>query len=202
MTKERAMAAILTARDLQHWKHLCPYGRWRCADGREVLFNRSYWPILERPPPEPAKAAHPGEWIEGIVHQHYFFDDFGSPWRRPDGPEAWRSLARINRTLKEPGDCRASATRRRPKKTVRRSASSRPTTDPYPHGTTLGDTCSAQPARNHSETAKSARPRDSPQPPATIAQPFSIAATPQPCATSPQPLCNCDATIAQPSRRP
>ena len=25
-----------------------PYGRWRCADGREVLFNRFYEPIWER----------------------------------------------------------------------------------------------------------------------------------------------------------
>jgi RecA-family ATPase len=32
------------------WRDRCPYGKWTCADGREVLFNRSYWPILERRP--------------------------------------------------------------------------------------------------------------------------------------------------------
>jgi hypothetical protein len=25
-----------------------PYGVWRCADGREVLFNRDYQPFLQR----------------------------------------------------------------------------------------------------------------------------------------------------------
>ena len=33
-----------------------PYGMWTVADGRQVLFNRNYRPILERYPGAPAKA--------------------------------------------------------------------------------------------------------------------------------------------------
>jgi len=29
--------------------HELPYGMWTCADGRQVLFNRFYEPILQRP---------------------------------------------------------------------------------------------------------------------------------------------------------
>jgi RecA-family ATPase len=38
------------AMTFREWRDRLPYGRWTCADGREVIFNRSYWPILERRP--------------------------------------------------------------------------------------------------------------------------------------------------------
>ena len=50
----------------EEWHHAVPYGGWTTADGREVLFDRSYWPILERRRVAPAKAARPSEWVEDI----------------------------------------------------------------------------------------------------------------------------------------
>ena len=48
-----------------------PYGKWTCADGREVLHNRFYEPIWQRRPgsdPEPADAA---EWVADIVKDEW-----------------------------------------------------------------------------------------------------------------------------------
>lgn len=89
--------------DLQEWKNRCPYGRWTCADGREVLFNRQYWPILERRPGEQARPANPGEWIEHIVTHDYFFDDWTSPWRHPWNKRRAETLATVNQVLIEWG---------------------------------------------------------------------------------------------------
>jgi hypothetical protein len=52
-----------------------PYGRWTCADGREVLFNRQYRPLWSRRPGEMAVAAHRGEWVAGIVEEGHYYDD-------------------------------------------------------------------------------------------------------------------------------
>jgi hypothetical protein len=49
-----------------------PYGRWICADGREVLFNRYYEPTWERTG-RSAKRADPKEWVPW-EKQDYFFD--------------------------------------------------------------------------------------------------------------------------------
>ena len=40
------------------------YGRWRCRDGREVLFNRGYRPLWERRPGQPVAIANPKEWVD------------------------------------------------------------------------------------------------------------------------------------------
>jgi hypothetical protein len=77
----------------------CPYGKWKCADGREVIFNRDYWPILERRPGEKAKPANPNEWIRGIRERDYFFDDANPPWDRRRRKAAADTLARCNRVL-------------------------------------------------------------------------------------------------------
>jgi hypothetical protein len=76
----------------------CPYGLWSCTDGREVIFNRDYWPILERRPGEKAKPANPNEWIWGIRAHDYFFDDANPPWGRRRRVAA-DTLARCNRVL-------------------------------------------------------------------------------------------------------
>jgi hypothetical protein len=83
-----------------HGTQRCPYGKWICGDGREVIFNRMYWPILEPRPGEPAKPARPGEWIEGIVEDQYYFDDYDSPWSL-GAPLAVRrdTIARVNAVL-------------------------------------------------------------------------------------------------------
>ena len=75
------MTVFITAKTLEEFRDLCPYGKWTCDGGREVLFNRNYWPILERDGNgEPVKAADPGEWVKHIA-QDWFFDDWTSPWR-------------------------------------------------------------------------------------------------------------------------
>jgi hypothetical protein len=57
-----------------------PYGCWTCADGRQVLFNRGYLPILERAGPgHPAVTADLFEWVP-FVKQEWFFNDGNPPW--------------------------------------------------------------------------------------------------------------------------
>lgn len=55
-----------------------PYGKWTCADGREVLFNRSYRAIWQRVDgvTTPADST---EWVKH-VHQEWFYND-GTPRR-------------------------------------------------------------------------------------------------------------------------
>lgn len=52
---------------------LLPYGCWTCADGREILFNRRYRPIVQRCPGGPVELADPCEWVTGIVRQMWFY---------------------------------------------------------------------------------------------------------------------------------
>jgi hypothetical protein len=51
-----------------------PYGKWTCADGREVLFNRWYEPLWQRHPGSPPEPADPMEWVRWI-RQEWFYDD-------------------------------------------------------------------------------------------------------------------------------
>jgi RecA-family ATPase len=53
------------------WQRRCPYGKWTCEDGREVIFNRDYWPILERRPGEQAKLANPNEWVSHVGQEFF-----------------------------------------------------------------------------------------------------------------------------------
>ena len=87
-----------TGMSFDEWRNRCPYGKWKCADGREVIFNRAYWPILERRPGEQAKPARSGEWVESIVADESFWDDF-------DGPPQFNAdaLAGVNRILADWG---------------------------------------------------------------------------------------------------
>ena len=56
-----------------------PYGMWTCPDGRQVLFNRYYDPILQRYPGLLAITADPSEWVSW-EHQEWFFKDATCPW--------------------------------------------------------------------------------------------------------------------------
>jgi hypothetical protein len=84
--------------DFWQWHHACPYGLWTCGDGRQVLFNRSYWPVLERHGSGDAKAAWPGEWVAYKSMEH-FFDDWTAPWRK--NREAAATLSVINAVLEQ-----------------------------------------------------------------------------------------------------
>jgi len=55
-----------------------PYGRWICADGREVLFDRRYLPIWQRGPGALASLADPKERV-AFEHQEWFFNDDNPP---------------------------------------------------------------------------------------------------------------------------
>ena len=90
----------------EEW-HAVPYGLWITESGREVLFNRSYWPILERRQGEPAKPARPSEWVEGIVQSDYFFDDWPAPWCSTN-LTCRASLAACNKVLREMGHAAAA----------------------------------------------------------------------------------------------
>jgi hypothetical protein len=55
-----------------------PYGKWKCADGTEVLFNRDYRPIWKRHPNGTVEAADPDEWVK-FTSQEYLFGDHNTP---------------------------------------------------------------------------------------------------------------------------
>jgi hypothetical protein len=69
------------------------YGVWTCAGGRQILFTRSYRPVFERPSPDaPAVAAEPGEWVENIEGEEFFYDDWSAPKRRPETIKKLRAV--------------------------------------------------------------------------------------------------------------
>jgi hypothetical protein len=58
-----------------------PYGKWICADEREVLFNRFYEPIYQRLPERPAEPADAKEQVPW-KSQEWFYDDADSERRK------------------------------------------------------------------------------------------------------------------------
>jgi hypothetical protein len=52
-----------------------PYGLWRRADGREVLFDRSYCPVYSRFPGQAAEIADPDEFVDRVVQEQHFWTD-------------------------------------------------------------------------------------------------------------------------------
>jgi hypothetical protein len=57
-----------------------PYGIWQTADGRAVLFNRRYEPILARDADGRLLIPAPAERV-AWVRQAWFYDDSNPPWR-------------------------------------------------------------------------------------------------------------------------
>jgi hypothetical protein len=51
-----------------------PYGKWICADGLEVLFGRTYVPLLQRFSDGTVSEAIPGERVP-FVKQEWFYSD-------------------------------------------------------------------------------------------------------------------------------
>lgn len=51
-----------------------PYGKWKCADGREVLFNRDYCPIWERSPDGVVTPIEPDVYVDHEDSEFYFND--------------------------------------------------------------------------------------------------------------------------------
>lgn len=89
-----SIQASLTYRDFGDGKDLAyfaimhsarrtlPYGMWTCFDGRQVLFNREYQPILEKKDGVCGYCDH-NEWVDhaSIKTQQYFYDDLTAPMR-------------------------------------------------------------------------------------------------------------------------
>ncbi len=65
-------------------KRSLPYGVWTCADGRQVLFNRGYKPLLQRKGGVVLKADQE-EWVS-FVDQKWFYTDANPPWHSNHGP--------------------------------------------------------------------------------------------------------------------
>ena len=64
----------LQRRSRSDWALNLPYGEWRTADGRVVLFNRHYRPLWELRPDHSIAKADPNEWIAWET-QRWFYDD-------------------------------------------------------------------------------------------------------------------------------
>ena len=82
----RSDVAIKRLREGRHrelrWTlgNLLPYGRWTCADGRQVLFNREFQCIWQRASEQaPATAINPHEYIP-FVAQEFFYDNVNPTW--------------------------------------------------------------------------------------------------------------------------
>jgi len=78
MTENHERAEVAAGRVGRINRHLLPYGAWVCFDGREVLFDRQYKPLLERPAcGAPAVLADGDEWVKEIKSQSWFYSDEG-----------------------------------------------------------------------------------------------------------------------------
>jgi len=61
-------------------RRMIPYGRWICADGRIVTFNREYQPMYQRHNGEDVFLKH-SDYIDDIAKVEYFYADHNSPVR-------------------------------------------------------------------------------------------------------------------------
>ena len=81
-----------------------PYGMWTCFDGRQVLFNREYQPILEKKDGE-CRHCDRNEWVDHatIETTQYFYDDLTAPlWYMT------KHLGRVRLDAKEVKACKKS----------------------------------------------------------------------------------------------
>lgn len=94
----------MTRREANWWYYCSPYGVWRCANGRHVLFNRGYQPIIaydSKHGPHVPASCHlyrrdwehwdgpnrdaPRDWEAEFVdwkRQSWFYNDGNSPWHK------------------------------------------------------------------------------------------------------------------------
>ena len=55
-----------------------PYGIWKCRDGREVIFNREYQPMIQRKDGVDSYVDK-NLWVEDIITVTYLYTDITSP---------------------------------------------------------------------------------------------------------------------------
>jgi hypothetical protein len=74
---------------------------WLCNDGRVVLFNRWYLPILQRRPGHPPEVAHVDEWVPWKRQTYFGKAALANPLVRAD---VWCPvLAEVNAVLRSWG---------------------------------------------------------------------------------------------------
>ncbi len=70
-----------TAENLTPMRLYLPYGKWLCADGTEVLYNRDYCPIWARTRDGKVFTLDPDTWIANIqTSVSHYFADRSTPW--------------------------------------------------------------------------------------------------------------------------
>ncbi len=62
-------------------RSVLPYGQWTTRNGDIVLFNRSYAPFAIKYPDGMFELCD-RFWVNDIVKQEFFWDDWTSPWRK------------------------------------------------------------------------------------------------------------------------
>jgi hypothetical protein len=74
---------------------------WMCNDGRVVLFNRWYLPILQRRPGFPPEVAHVDEWVPWVRRSYFGKAALANPLVSAD---VWCPvLAEVNAVLRSWG---------------------------------------------------------------------------------------------------
>lgn len=102
--KQAQLRAALRKRE-RRW--CLPYGRWTCEDGRQVLFDRRYCPLVQKYPDQPATLADPLEWVDDAIQKTitHFYDD-ATPERDKciaalDALERWNITDEVLAALKD-----------------------------------------------------------------------------------------------------
>jgi hypothetical protein len=71
------------------WQFL-PYGLWTCADGRQVLFNRTYKPLYQRTAGGAVSPADPAEQVPFVTQSWFYRDGTPEYRKRLNGVDALR----------------------------------------------------------------------------------------------------------------
>jgi hypothetical protein len=70
-----------------------PYGKWTCANGTEVLFNRDYCPIWYKMPSGKVASLDPDTWVSYVGTSSHYYNDGQVPWHKKRKAKADECLA-------------------------------------------------------------------------------------------------------------
>lgn len=71
------------AKEFRPMRLYMPYGKWTCADGTEVLFNRDYCPMWARLLDGSVISLDPDTWIS-YKDEEWYFSDGTAPWHKKE----------------------------------------------------------------------------------------------------------------------
>ncbi|WP_316846432.1 DUF5623 domain-containing protein [Pedobacter psychrodurus] len=75
----RVLRKQLELVDFKPMRLKLPYGKWKCEDGREVLFNRDYCPIWEKFPDGNVRTIAPNTYV-AHEESEFYYDDGSAPY--------------------------------------------------------------------------------------------------------------------------